>query len=91
MNQRIKSELERIVKENWPVDGPFTATLDEVAAQVCSYFGMPSDFLNLLCVCAADGFVAIIKRKDDEELTRLAIRMYLSGLLQGAKWQKGER
>lgn len=83
MNQRIKSEL--------TVDGPFTATLDEVGDKVRSEFGMPKLWLNQLIGLAALGFQDIIKRKDDEELTRLAIRMYLSGLLQGAKWQKGER
>ncbi len=88
LNERIQHELERIVRENWPVDVPFIATLDEVASQVRSVFGMPSDFLNLLSAAMVWGFKDILKRKDDEELARLAIRMFLSGLLQGAKWQK---
>ena len=88
VNPRFKSELEQIVRENWPVDGPFITTLDEVASQVRSEFGMPSDFLNLLLAAMASGFRDIVRRKDDEELTRLAIRMFLSWLLQGAKWQK---
>ena len=88
LNPRFRFELEQIVRENWPVDGPFITTLDEVASQVRSEFGMPSDFLNLLLVCMASGFKDVVERKDSEELTRLAIRMFLSGLLQGAKWQK---
>jgi len=88
LNARFKFELEQIVRENWPVDGPFITTLDELASQVRSEFGMPSDFLNLLSVAMASGFRDIVRRKDDDELTRLAIRMFLSGLLQGAKWQK---
>jgi len=88
LNPRFRFELEQIVRENWPVDGPFITTLDEVASQVRSEFGMPSDFLNLLLVCMASGFKDVVKRKDSEELTRLAIRMFLSGLLQGAKWQR---
>ena len=88
VNPRVKFEFEQIIRENWPVDGPFITILDEAAFQVRSEFGMPSDFLNLLSAAMASGFRDIVKRKDDEELTRLAIRMFLSGLLQGAKWQK---
>ena len=88
VNPRFEFELEQIVRENWPVDGPFITTLDEVASQVRSEFRIPSDFLNLLLAAMAVGFRDIVRRKNDEELTRLAIRMFLSGLLQGAKWQK---
>jgi len=90
LDENIQQEIERIVRENWPVDRSFVTTLNEMGDKVCSEFGMPNLWLNQLIASAALGFQDIIKRKDDEELTRLVIRMYFSGLLQGAKWQ-GEK
>jgi len=85
--ERWKRDVEEILKKNWPVDGPFLTTLDEMANEVRSKFGMPSQWLNTLMACISMGFQQVIDRRDREELTRLAIRMYLTGLLTGADWQ----
>lgn len=86
--EKWRHEVERILKEGLPVDGPFTTTLDELGAVVCSEFGMPKLWLNQLVVCMALGAQKIIDRKEREEIKRLAVRMYLSGLLEGAKLKR---
>lgn len=88
VKEKWEAEIERILRERWPVDGPFVTTLNELGAEVRSDFGMPNEWLNLLIMCIGSGVQEIIDRQDREELTRLAVRMYLSGLLQGAKWQR---
>jgi len=88
MDPRIEAQIKEIIREKW---GTTDHTLDELASQVKSIFGVDQNFINVAVACFLGAGKEALERGEKHELSELMAKTLLSGMILGSIWQRLDR